>query len=160
MGKRYNKYNDTNTCDRCKEKDITTILYPGNALKEYNKEGNWTGNWLCHKCWYAIDYKHRPDSTNNVIKSLANCRTGNVNPDSAQAKGNNFEELSFRWLGAKRLSIIYDKYSQLSLDHLHIPNGVLIKIGDKFVDLSNKIPQTMGKLYSSKYGRWQLGDLK
>jgi hypothetical protein len=148
-------YNETNICDRCREENNITdksILYPGNARKfEIDKK------IICYCERHSGIYRQKlPNSTDNLKKQLADCRTGNLDPNSNNAKGNNFEDLTFIWLGAKRLSVEYDKYSRLPFDHSHIPNGVSIKIGDKLVDLSGKIPQTKGKFYDSVNRYWIL----
>lgn len=85
MGKRYNKYNRANTCDKCKiEENIIKI----------------------NKCWLKLDYHKRPDTDHNIIKSLRDRRTGNLRPNSSQAKGE-FEELTCRWRGIKNLKTNY-----------------------------------------------------
>lgn len=43
-------YNETNTCDNCREEGIETKLIPGKTIREHNKKGELTGNWLCNKC--------------------------------------------------------------------------------------------------------------
>lgn len=141
-------YNRTNTCDICEINfKQTSSRY---ALREYNKEGNWTGNWLCQKC-----YSEKRDKKKEYRERyICNIRTCNQNPNSTNAKGDNFEDLTSRWLGVRRLSIEYDKYSMLPFDHSPIPNGVLIKIGDKLVDLSSKILQTKGRFYDSYNRYW------
>lgn len=40
-------YNLTNTCDECK----ITRLRPGNSYKKYDKLRNWTGKYICNKCY-------------------------------------------------------------------------------------------------------------
>lgn len=47
------RYNSTNTCDRCGISFENITEYP---LREYNKEGNWAGKWLCNGC-YNKDYR-------------------------------------------------------------------------------------------------------
>lgn len=69
-------YNSTNTCDRCREQGIIERLVINNALREKDRDGNETGRLICHKC-YMKDYNDRPDSHKNIIKSFADCRTGN-----------------------------------------------------------------------------------
>jgi len=44
-------YNRTNTCDRCREECRETKLIPVKTYREYNKEGNWTGKWICNNCY-------------------------------------------------------------------------------------------------------------
>lgn len=90
-------YNETNTCERIKEDgNLCGNKFHDKALREYNKEGNWTGKWICNKC-YLKDYHRKPNCGSNIIKSIANRRTGNQNPNSPNAKGDNFEELTCIW---------------------------------------------------------------
>ena len=131
-------YNRTNTCDRCGEK--LKIGKYGNIYREYSKEGNWTGKWLCKKC-------RRKDVNNesDVYKSLAGHRTGNLDPNSSFAKGDLFEELTDRWRGVKRLSIENDNYT-LPFDHS--------------VDPELGVIQTRGKLYDPWNRKWLFGNLE
>jgi hypothetical protein len=105
-GKKANKqyYNRTNTCDICHDN-----LYSGNARKEHNEKGDWTGRWLCEKC----GNRHRqrlPNSQNNIIKSLRDRRIGNLDPNSSAAKGDLFEDITYKTRGIKILSIEEDNY--------------------------------------------------
>lgn len=97
-----------------------------------------------------------PDSRNNLIKSMRDHRIGNLDPDCNNALGDDCEELTGRLFEVKILSIEYDKYSQLPLDHSPIPEGVSLMIGEKLVDLSGKIPQTKGRRYNTDRKSWQL----
>lgn len=145
LPKKSNKfyYNKTNTCDKCREKGKETKLVPGKALKEHDKNGNLTGKWLCKNCWYAINYKYRSDSTNNIIKSLANCRTGNQNPNSSQAKGDLFQELTCRWRSTVSTVPVEDLNKKL--DNYNTPI-------DHSPDSELGIIQTKGCLYNPIYG--------
>jgi hypothetical protein len=75
-------YNRTNTCDICGNR-----LKSWDTYREHDKKGNWTGKWLCRSCWGKADYNKRPDSINNIIKSLRDHRTGNLDPNSRSGKG-------------------------------------------------------------------------
>jgi len=151
---KYKRYNRTNTCDRCREENIITVLIPGKACREYNKKGNWTGKWICHDCYNKDYQKNNSNSQNNIRKSLTDRRTGNLDPNSSQAKGDFFEDLTSLWLGVKRLSVEYDKYSMLPLDHSTIPDNTFVNISGILCDLSGKIPQTKGRLFDMIYGYW------
>ncbi len=140
-------YNSTNTCYRCKEKGIETKLVPKKARREYNKEGKWTGRWLCNKCWQNFD----PDSRTNIRKSLANRRTGNQNPNSNQTKGDNFQELTCIWRST--ISTIPVEDLNKKLDNYRSPI-------DHSRDSELGIPQTKGKLYDHINRQWKFGDLK
>lgn len=132
-------YNVTNTCDRC-GKSFCLEWHP---RKEYDNKGDWTGKWICTSCyahdWYHTDYKYRQDCTNNIIKGLANRRTGNVNPNSNQAKGDIFQVLTCIVHRVKDLNIINDNFNS-PIDHSRDPiYGIL---------------QTKGAIYNSTYEMW------
>ncbi len=122
-------------CDRCGEK-----LKIGKALREYNIEGNWTFRWVCKNCYEKYD----PNSYHNIIKSMANRRIGNLDPNSEHAKGDNFEELTSLWKGVKILSKENDKYCG-PLDHS--------------IDSKGKRPETKGRFYNSTYKWWNFAPL-
>lgn len=86
-------YNRTNTCYRC---GINFNLTP-QPYREYNKERNWTGKWICLSCWKTNDYVKRQDSYYGVARALAKRRIGSLNSNSEQAKGDLFQELNCRW---------------------------------------------------------------
>lgn len=115
-------YNRTNTCDRCKVEK----LKPTKALREYDRKGNWTGKWLCHKCWKA-DYRLE----NGMSKSSR--RTGGLDPNSNQAKGDLFEELTCRWRGVKNLNIENNSYNY-AIDHSRDPELGIIQTRGELYD--------------------------
>lgn len=134
-------YNRANTCDRCGENFGNVSGHP---YREYDKERNWTGKWLCHKC-YKKDYDKRPGCGHSLEKDVTDRRTGNQNPNSGSAKGDLFEELTCIWRGVKNLNIENDDYGS-PIDHSRDPELGII--------------QTKGKLYDNRSGYWTFGDLK
>lgn len=64
------KYNDTNTCDICRENGKTVILTSENARQERDKSGNPTGRWTCDVC-YATYYRYgtydKPEKYTNTL---------------------------------------------------------------------------------------------
>lgn len=134
MIKRKENYNETNTCDRCRK----TKLYPGYAYKEKDLNGKWTGKWICKKCQLK-DYNNYPDSYNNARKQLADRRTGNLDPSSSQAKGDDTQLLSCLWLDIKDLNIDKDNYVT-PIDHSRHP-----MLG---------VPLTQGRRYNSFERMW------
>lgn len=88
-------YNKTNICDICNVEELNSRC----AYKEKDDNNGWTGRWICRKCWYNIYHKKKPDSCNNIRKSLANCRTGNQNPNSDHAKADKSQELACELYG-------------------------------------------------------------
>lgn len=129
------KYNKTNTCPKIKE-DGTVCnnkLVYGHTLREYEL-GDWTGRYICEKCHKKYDH----NSCNNIMKSLRNRRTGNLDPKSC-AKGDMFEELTCKWIGVKNLNIENDNY-RYPIDHSR--------------DSKLGIIQTKGKFYQIIYRKW------
>lgn len=108
---------------------------------------------ICKTHYMKNDYHKRPDTNHNIIKSMSDRRTGNLE-DPRQILGDNCEEATKEWLGAERLATKYDKFAGLPLDHGPISKHISVMIGDKLVDLHGKVPQTKGSHYSSTYGGW------
>lgn len=130
------RYNETNTCDRCRERDKVRKLESGKTYKECDERNNWTGRWLCNICW-GEDYRKSPNSINSMMKSVANFRTGNQDPNSNTTKGDFFQRLTYEWLRVHDLNIENDNYNT-PIDHsAHQTLGIL---------------QTKGRLYSVRYG--------
>lgn len=149
-------YNKTNICPTCrKDNNITdkSILYPKNACHDISEYGKKMNRYVCVR-HYGMNYgRYVPNSRNNIIKSLRDRRTGSLK-DEGNILGDNCEDLTEKWLGAKRLATKYDKYSTLPLDHDPIQKHILIMIGNKLVDLYGKVPQTKGRHYDPTYGFW------
>lgn len=132
------KYNETYTCDRCGI-NFDNIGW-GNPLREYDKEGKFMG-WDCQKCWQKYD----PNSTNNAKKKLANCRTGNQNPNHECTKGDKDIEIVCELYDWENLNKIYDNYTA-RIDCRDSETGSL--------------HQVIGRCYSSKYGCWSFSELE
>lgn len=124
------KYNPTDTCDNCKEKLV-------NPLRERDKEGNITGRWFCRKC----HGKHDPNSQNNIRKLLAECRTGNQNPNHEYTKGDNTLELACK-LYWEDLNKKYDNHIT-PIDCYDLKTGLY--------------HQVQGRLFNSERGFWEFG---
>lgn len=106
-------YNRTNTCDICA--DNFKLSGHGMPYREYNEKGDWTGKWLCHKCYMKV-FNRRPGHGNSIIKELRNHRTNNLDPNSAQYFGDRCEELTSIWRGIKCLNKENDNYNS-PIDH-------------------------------------------
>lgn len=131
-GRRKEKYNETNTCDRC-----GNDLIPTKATREY-KEENWTGKWICNIC-YLHDYNeyHKDDRRNYTKETYISRRKGILNPNSNAAKGDRAEELTSKWRGVKVLSKELDHY-ELPYDHSMDPELGVIQTKSKLYDPYNK----------------------
>lgn len=140
------KYNDTNTCtnikengNRCEEK-----LVPRKASKECDKKGNLTEKWICGNCYGRDHQKNNSNSTNNIIKSLRDRRTGNLDPNSSQAIGDLFEELTVRW----RSTVSIVPVENLNIKNDNYSRGTPI---DHSFDSELGLVQTQGRFYSLEY---------
>lgn len=87
------RYNKTNTCDIC-GRDLYKLNF-GTPRREHDKDNKETGRWYCSSCYH----KFHPYSTNNIRKSLANCRTKNLDPNCATAKGIRYQKLACELYG-------------------------------------------------------------
>lgn len=138
-------YNNTNTCEfiekngeRCKEK-----LKPRNARREHDKDGIFSGRWLCEV--HGNRHRDKTYGKSYIHKSLAGCRTDNLDTNCYKAIGNLFEELTCNWKKVKSLNIENDNY-EVPIDHT--------------ADIDGKIPQTGGRSYNSIRGFWPFTNLK
>lgn len=127
-------YNDTNSCEICE----TSFELSWHPYREHDEKGDWTGRWICQTC-YAKDYNKKIYSGNNIIKSLRNRRTGNINKNSSQFVGDMFEKLTCLWRGIENLNINSDNYRS-PIDHS--PDSEFGTI------------QTKGRLYNSFERFW------
>lgn len=152
-------YNDTNICPICREewkrdgKELTdkSILYPGNTKRWINREGKRIGTWICSKHW-SRDYNYCPDGILSLQKSLRDRRTDNINDDKA-IFSDNCQKVTCKVFGVDDLNEKNDDYGAgTPIDHSPIPKGTLIMIGEKSVDLSDKISQTKGAHFSIDIG--------
>jgi len=66
-------YNRSNTCDRCGKE-----LIPGHPCREYNKDGDWTGCWLCSTC-YRKDREKNDLTTNSNLRKMVNSYINDMN---------------------------------------------------------------------------------
>lgn len=132
--KRYTNYNDKNICENCNVEK----LKPGNANREYDENGNFTGRWLCNRC-NGKHWQKMPYGTNSQLKLIRNCRTRNIKEIYPEMmKGLIFEELTCRWRGVKKLSIENNNF-RIPLDHTQDPELGII--------------QTKGRNMSNYYNR-------
>ena len=99
-------YNDTNTCDRCREEDRDTKLVPRKSYREHDKEGNLTGRWICINCFSKYD----PNSRSNIIRLLRDRRIDNLR-DPGNIFGDNILKLAQILYGWENLNEKYDNYN-------------------------------------------------
>ena len=145
MGTKLISYNKTNICPICREeskrdgRELTdkSILYPKNAGLETGKEGDNTREYVClMHC--ARDYRRQ-------IYSVGDRRTENQDPNSSNAKGDEFIELVCELYGWENLNEKYDNY-RTSIDCYDPRTGLY--------------HQVQGRYYSSGRGWWQFTGLE
>ncbi len=154
-GAKITSYSKDNICPICREENSITdksILYPRNANRDTDKKGDKVDKWVCKRHSLRNYHRYDSDSNTNLKKSMSAHRTGNLRYGRF-IFGDICEDITHKWLGAKKLSVEKDNY-RLPLDHARIPKGVSVMIGDKLVDLSEKVPQTKGINYIHTYKRW------
>lgn len=141
-------YNETNTCDKCREEGKETKLITGFVRRQRDKNGEETGGWTCISC-YQKDYNIRPGCGHDLKKSLRNHRTGNLDPKSTQAKGDMGEELLCRWKGFTNLNKKYDNYNS-HIDCIDKNTGSYYQAKIAYYDLMyNRWPQNFKNICSS-----------
>lgn len=155
-------YNHTNVCPTCREEwkneDISkltdkSILYPGNTMRDTNKNGNKTNIWICIRHGQIQYARNNPDSYNNIFKINTGCRSGNLDSDCSTAKGILGVRLTCSLFGVKSLDGENNNYKS-PVDHSPISGTMLLMIGEKLVYLSEKILQSKTKWYDSKNCFW------
>jgi len=161
-GAEFKVYSNDNICSICREENSITdksILYPGNSFRDTDKNGKKIDDRVCKKHALKNYKRYDPNSLENLKKRLSSRRMGCLN-DHTKILGDDCEELTNILFGVKRLSIEYDKYSQLPLDHSPIPNGVYATIAGEIVELSGKTPLTRGRYYDQKRKRWDAASIE
>lgn len=94
-------------CEICGS-DETYIDCYGRRSWSYNKDkdGNWTGGYLCNKCFNKYD----PDSYDNIRKHMRKVRTGCIEKGSNQYKSIISEATVCKVLGIENLNIKNDNF--------------------------------------------------
>ncbi len=136
-------YNDINTCEfiDVDNKRCTEMLYPQNA-RRFKINGKLV--WFCER--HSSIYRQKlPNSQHNIIKSIANCRTGNQNPNSSSTKGDKFQELACLEFGWIDLNKDNDNY-----------NSPI----DCFDTMTGLFHQVRGRLYNSIKRWWNFAPLE
>jgi hypothetical protein len=155
MGTKLMSYNKTNVCPICIEEkerygvELTdkSILYPRNAKRERDKNGKETRRWVCQRHRVAYYQRYDPNSTNNIIKQIGDRRTGNLDPNSSCAKGDNSLELACELYGWVDINKKNDNYTTGTPIDCYDPNTGLYH-------------QVQGRHYSIEYGRWPFGNFE
>ncbi len=130
-------YNDTNMCPRCREENIETKLIPQSAYKEYDKEGKKTGRYICPSHHFKDVDKYDSNSHNNIRKSIAGIRTGNIRPNTAHAKGYKSQKLACLEFGWTDLNDEHDNY-RFPIDCIDPKTGLFHQIRGKWYDPINR----------------------
>ena len=126
-------------CCKCRKSE--TYIRPNGDpewLRYKDKRGIWDGeSYVCKMC-YSNDYQNSCDSSNNIKKLLANCRTGNLAKNSETGKGSIGEAVI---ANVRRLKIINIESNNFN----------------SMIDLScdNEYGIIQSKFSVSKFGRWE-----
>lgn len=97
--------------------------------------------YLCNNCYQRYD----PSSTNNIIKSLANIRTGNQDPNHSGTKADKSQELACELYGWIDLNKENDNHIS-PLDCVDLRTGLY--------------HQVQGRCYNYEIGYWPFGNLE
>ncbi len=143
-------YNKTNTCDICREKDEENKLRSHNAYREIDEKGDWTGRWLCKSCYAKVRYA-RGETNSNIQQSLRDRRSGNQDPNSNNAKGDRFQELTCRWRST---------VSTIPVEDLNKKNDDYRSPIDHSPDSELGIIDTQGRLYDPICRLWPITRLE
>jgi hypothetical protein len=140
IGKEPRTFRDTNRipisrlCCNCKSSDTYIKSKNWEQWHTCNCQKKICTKYICMNCYQRYDqYSHA-----NIKKSLTDHRTGNLNPNCSDKKGDDFEELTNIWKGVKRLSIENDYYTG-PLDHSPDSKGIIYQTKGKWFDSYNKL---------------------
>lgn len=131
------RYNDTHICDRCGRSFEDLDKSGGYPFREYDKKGNWNGNWNCPDCYQKYD----PNSSHNIDKERRDFRNDNLNQNSPTGKGYICEQITCIARGIKNLNIEKDNFN-VPIDHS--------------IDPEYGIVQSKCAIYNSIYRMWKL----
>lgn len=131
------KYNETETCDRCKENGIDTKLVSGKTYREKDKDGNETGRWICINCYSKYMQKFDSDSQNNTRKTIANFRTGNLDQNSDIAKAIRSQKLACKLYGWEDLNEKYDNY-KIPIDCYDLKTKLYHQVQSRYYDIEKR----------------------
>lgn len=133
-------------CCICDKGNLTSKT----AIKgEYISE-KFRWKWICQSC-YNKDYSKLPNCRNMLRKLVSNVRTGNQDPNSSRAIGDNFQELTCIWRSTVSAVIVEDLNKKL--DNYNTPI-------DHSRDSELGILQTKGCLYNQLDRRWALSFIR
>lgn len=142
-------YNNTNTCDRCR-KDGENRLRSHNAYREINEIGYWTGKWLCKSC-YSKERYVKGETNSNIQQSLGSRRMGCQNPNSNNAIGDKFQELTCIWRS---------RVSTIKVEDLNKKNDNYRSPIDHSPDSELGIIDTQGRSYDRIDRMWHITRLE
>ena len=129
-------YNKTNICDICSEKNMITdnsVLHPGSAYREKDKNGRPTGKWMCQYCYE----QNSPNSDLNKRKANADCRNKNLDPNSNQGIGYITCTLVKKYLGVEDCFDITGNFNYPGYDLIETEKyGSVDTKGSTLIDLS------------------------
>lgn len=106
-----------------------------------NDDKEWDGiSYTCKSCNSKI-IDRLPNSRNNIIKSLRDCRTGRQDPNSSNAKADKSQELACKLYGWIDLNKKYDNHNY-PLDCLDPNTGLYYQIRGRYYTIDANWPFT------------------
>lgn len=94
-------------CCKC---GIDLSIGKDHGLKYYDEKGSWTKEWLCSNC-YAKDRQKLSNSQDNIIKSIRNIRTGNLDKNTDTGKSVIDQAVVSKVLGFEDLNIKFNNFN-------------------------------------------------
>jgi len=130
------KHNSTETCYRCGESFDEVMGHP---IKEKDTEGKWLGIWDCANCWD----KYSSNSSHKKLKLEADCRNGNLDPNSNHGIGYVTAVLVKKFLGIEDCFDITDNFCYPKYDMIEHKDWGKIDAKGSSLFLQNNATNTL-----------------
>jgi len=123
------KVDHSNTkCCRCgnSKSNLKFVDSVGKEIYHWYKHivnNRWDGKYCCASCYN---------------KTRTDRRTGKLDINSNNAKGDHFEDLKSLWRGVKRLNIENDNFTGISIDHSKDSELGILQTKGRFYNLKNR----------------------
>lgn len=149
------RYNDDNICEFIEEngKRCTENLDRGNA-RQFNTDGKLV--WYCSVHGRRYYQKNDPGSWNNIRKTIANCRTGNQDPNHECTKGDITIDVVCKDRDWENLNKIYNKYN-IAIDCRDKKTGSLHQVQGRSLSILRTYITTKGE---ERYNEGWIFDFK
>lgn len=139
MARRKTDFTNIN-CFVCGKDSLTSKT----AFSEDDGKGFRTGRWFCYSCYNKDRYKNGRLNV-NLINEMRDRRLNNLDPNSTQAKGDHFEELTCIWRST--VSSVPIENLNKRFDNYNTPM-------DHSPDSELGIIHTKGRIYNVRNDNW------